>query len=796
MPDPDRPRTFLDGPRPVRLAWAVEGVHARDHSLVLRCRTERFEPAFESLTGVTAEFPRERASPPGVAELRIDPWNDDVVRVRFAPRPVVAGAPTPLVTGAPGPPSRWEVVDTPGGLRLTTGSLRVEVDRDPLRLVVHGPDGDPVLVTRPPDLPALRAQDRMWDRAAQRWLYLTRHAYPLGTTDDGRASCAFASLELRPGERIYGFGEDFGRVEKTGTRHDLWVQEAFTNASPLSYKPVPFLWSTRGYGLFVNTSHAARAHVGDLDPTALSVVVEQADELDLFLIHGPEPARILARWAELTGPPAVPPRWSFGLWLSRCSYRTQDEVESVAREARERRFAADVINIDTAWFEQDWRCDWRFGSRFPDPAGMVERLAQLGFRVTLWQWPYVGVDSPAFPELRDGDLLVRRPSGHAAILPGGNAPDVGVIDYSDPRAVAWIGERLRPLFGLGVAGIKADFGEGAPGDGVYAGIDGAAAHNAYPLLYGRALWEAAERARGPGESVLWARSAWAGSQRYPVHWSGDGLARFEDLACVLRAALSMGLSGFPFYSHDIGGFLGVPTPELYVRWAQLGLFSSHARVHGMGPREPWAFGARAEAIVRRYVELRYRLMPYLWTEAVECGRTGLPMVRALVLDDPGDPTVRAIDDQYLLGRDLLVAPILDERDRRDVYLPRGRWVDLATGEGRDGRRWIEVEAPLDVLPLFVRAGAILPLAPPMLHTDERPLDPLTLQIREPAAEGSALIRDPGGDIDVRYALEGDRLEVRVVGAPGAVEVSVPGRVTDRVTEGREGAARVIALRLS
>jgi alpha-D-xyloside xylohydrolase len=795
MPGPDLPRTFLDTPRPVRLAWSVEDVTADAHGLVLRCRTERFEPQLESVTGVIAEFPRERAFAAGRLDVRIEPWSEGVLRLRTSPRPIDPDAPAPLVTGARELSAGWDVAEE-AAIHVATGDLVLDVERDPISIVLRDRAGDPVFRTRPPDLAAIRAQDRMWDRTAQRWLYLTRHAYPLGMTDDGDPPRAFASLELRPDEQIYGFGEGFGRVEKTGTRQDLWVQEAFTNASPLTYKPVPFFWSSRGYGLFVNTSHRLRAHVGDLDPTAVSIVVEDTDELDLFVIHGPEPDRILARWAGLTGPPAVPPKWSFGLWLSRCSYRSQEEVESVAREARARRFPADVINIDTAWFEEDWRCDWRFGSRFPDPAAMVDRLGSLGFRVTLWQWPYVSVDSPAFPELLAEDLLVRRPSGYAAMLPGGNAPDVGVIDYSDPRAAAWIAERLRPLFEIGIAGIKADFGEGAPADGVYAGIDGVAAHNAYPLLYGRALWEAAQAIRGPGASLLWARSAWAGSQRYPVHWSGDGLARFEDLACVLRATLSMGLSGFPFYSHDIGGFLGVPTPELYVRWAQLGLFSSHARAHGMGPREPWAFGQRAEGIVRRIAELRYRLMPYLWTEARECGRSGLPMVRALVLEDPTDPTVRTIDDQYLLGRHLLVAPILDERDRRLVYLPRGRWVDHETGETRDGRCWIEVEAPLERLPLFVRAGAILPLAPPMLHVDERPLDPLSLEIREPSARATYRIEDERGDIDVRYVLDGDRLEVTVTGAPGAVEVSVPGRVVTLVGSRRDAEGQVLALRLS
>jgi alpha-D-xyloside xylohydrolase len=379
------------------------------------------------------------------------------------------------------------------------------------------------------------------------------------------------------------------------------------------------------------------------------------------------------------------------------------------------------------------------------------------------------------------------------VLPGRNGPDVALIDYSSPAAACWIEERLRPLLEMGIAGVQADFGEAAPADGVYAGIESEAAHNAFPLLYGQAIWEACERVRGSDDTVIWARSAWAGSQRYPIHWSGDGLARYEDLACVLRAALSMGLSGLPFYSHDIGGFLGVAAAEVYVRWAQLGLFSSHARAHGLGPREPWVFGPEAEDIVRRYAQLRYELLPYLWSEALECGRTSLPMVRHLVLAYPDDPTVRAIDDQYLLGGSLLVAPVLDHRDTRDVYLPPGRWVDWHTGGVFDGGRWLQVAAPLDILPIYLRGGAIVPLGPRVRHTGEQRLDPLRLLVPEPGEAGSYLVRDPDGDVEITYAREGQRLEVDIVGAPGEVSIDVPGRTirgrTESTSSGPDGRGR-------
>jgi alpha-D-xyloside xylohydrolase len=484
---------------------------------------------------------------------------------------------------------------------------------------------------------------------------------------------------------------------------------------------------------------------------------------------------ILQGYTGITGAPAVPPKWTFGVWLSRCTYESQEEVETVAREARERAIPADVIHVDTGWFEHEWVCDWRFGSRFPDPRAMIDRLAELGFKVTLWQWPYVGINSPAFNDLVAAGALARRRGGYTYLLAGGNTEDVAVIDYSNPDALRWIDSRLGPLFDLGVAAFKADFGEGAPPDAIYHGLPGESMHNAYPLLYNRAIWEASERARGRGNAVVWSRSAWAGSQRYPVHWSGDGVARFEDLACVLRSALSFGVSGFPFYSHDIGGWVGVPSPELFVRWAQLGLFSSHSRLHGLGPREPWLFGAEAETIFRRYADLRYRLMPYIYSEAIECGRTSLPMVRALALEYQADPNALTIDDEYLFGGSLLVAPILQESNQRMVYLPPGSWFDFWTKERLVGSRWITVEAPISTLPLFVRGGSIIPFGPLVSHVDEKPLDPLHIEVYGPTERGSYVVHDDAAEISIGYQRRGDDLVVQVEGAPGAVDVAIYSR---------------------
>jgi alpha-D-xyloside xylohydrolase len=300
------------------------------------------------------------------------------------------------------------------------------------------------------------------------------------------------------------------------------------------------------------------------------------------------------------------------------------------------------------------------------------------------------------------------------------------------------------------------------------------------------MWEVTREAHGHDQALLWARAAWAGSQRYPVHWSGDGVARFEDLACVLRSALSFGMSGFPFYSHDIGGFSGIPSPELYVRWTQFGLFSSHARCHGEPPREPWAYGKAAEDIFRQYAELRYRLIPYIYSQAVECGKNSLPMVRALVLAFQDDPGVALIFDQYLFGESILVAPILDETNLRRVYLPPGTWVDYWTKKSLQGPAWISIQAPLEVLPLYIRGGAILPYGPLCQYIDQKPLDPLTLEIYAPEPDADFRIYDPDHtDIQIKYHFNGNNLILETSSSPGRIDVILYGMEIKQANLGEE-----------
>jgi len=700
----------------------------------------------ERLEAVEPVLHEPEPGPPAL--LRLDVVAVGVLRLRYA----AGGAPLPdgpsdmlVEPAAPAPSaSLHERV-------LEGGGLRAEVAEDPLSVRVRDAGGRLRFATRPVDVPELEeGQLPQW-----RWLFLNRYATPLGTDGTDAHLC----WDLGHDERLFGLGEGFGPLDRRFAHHDLWVRETFSNATPAAYKQVPFVWSTAGWGLFAHTTNRVRLDLGASEHATAALRVEGTRALDLFVVLGDEPAELLERYCSLTGLPRVPPAWSFGLWMGRISYDRQDQVERVAAELREHEVPCDVIHVDTDWFAERWVCDWTFApDRFPDPEGMLARLREQGFRVSLWQWPYALRQASVRAGAEEAGALLEAPDGGPVTLPG-EWGDAGVIDLTRPEGVAWYRERLHPLLEAGVAAIKADFGEGAPGAGL---------HNRFPLLYNRTVFELSEEVVGARDAVIWARSAWAGSQRYPLHWSGDGIARFADLPCVLRSTLSFGLSGFAFYAHDIGGSSGVPTPELYVRWAQLGLLSSHTRAHGTPPREPWAYGERAEGIVRRYVELRYRLLPYLVTEAHACAGRGTPLVRAMVLDFPHDRTARGLDDQYLLGRALLVAPVLDAREERDVWLPEGTWVDFWSGERVEGGRWLHVHAPLDHVPLWVRGGSVLRLGPVVQHVGERPLDPLEVQLHA-VDRGPAGYRLRDGDGST-IAIDVQDGEVTVEGAPGRVEV--------------------------
>lgn len=536
---------------------------------------------------------------------------------------------------------------------------------------------------------------------------------------DGHVSICF---ELPPGVDVLGFGEQFGRLVRNGQRLELRNADALGAGTGRAYKNVPILHAGDAT-LFVHTPAVVRALVGATDPSLLILEVAEP-ALDLFVIGGGSLRHRLGRYTELTGRAPVPPIWAFGLWMSRCRYRTREELMAAARGMREHRVPCDVLHIDPDWLERDrLNCDFIWSERkYPDPAGMIRELHELGYHVSVWELPYIDVASPVYAEAERAGHLVRREDGSPAAAEKMSADDRprGLVDFSRPAARRWWQRKHARLFEMGVAVMKTDFGEGLPEDAVMAdGRSGRAWRNLYPLWYNRTVWEAAPH------GLVWGRSGWAGSQRYPAQWGGDAESSVAGMAATLRGGLSYALSAPGLWSHDISGFYGSPpSPELYIRWAQFGLLSPLARAHGLSPREPWMYGERALAIFREFAELRYRLLPYLLRVAREASESGLPMLRPLLLEFPDDPGCRAIDLQYLLGPDLLVCPVFSESPDPvdiDVYLPSGTdWVDWWTGVTEPGGRWLTVTVPLERLPLYRRAGAVVETGPVVQHTGELP----------------------------------------------------------------------------
>jgi alpha-D-xyloside xylohydrolase len=582
----------------------------------------------------------------------------------------------------------------------------------------------------------------------------------------------YEALSLTPDERLFGFGERFVPIDQRGRRWESWTTDALNTATQRAYKPVPFGLSSRGYGIFVNSTARIDFDIGATSSLSAAFTVE-ATELDYFFIFGPALSDVLRRYWRLTGEPPLPPRWSFGFWTSRFGYASRQEVEEIAHSYRERAIPCDVIHLDPQWMgaQEKW-CDLSWDTTaFPDPPGMIGSLRAQGFRVCLWENPYVPHGCDQFAEGAANNYFVQNAAGEPYLIPGWteSGTPTAVVDFTNPAAVAWWQEKHRRLLAMGVATFKTDFGEAAPPDGQYHdGTPGHQAHNLYPLLYNRAVFdELDDYTRGQG--LIWSRSTTAGGQRYPVHWGGDSLCTWDHMAATLRGGLNLILSGFAYWSHDIGGFSGDSNAALYARWAQFGLFCSHARAHGTTAREPWVFGEETEDIFRKYATLRYRLLPYIYSCAARAVVTGRPLLRPLLLDFQDDPSTHTLDLQYLFGDAFLVAPVFSEADHVAVYLPQGRWVDYWSKVTHAGPGWVTVHAPLDKLPLFVREGAIIPMGPPLQYVDESPLDPLTLDVY-PAGEGAfALLDETGALVELSYRLEREGMNLHIDGHQGQVE---------------------------
>jgi alpha-D-xyloside xylohydrolase len=610
------------------------------------------------------------------------------VRLRFATRDMpidaLAGPPSVMLAGAVSSDRSWNVQSTDSVVRYRSVHGEVRLIRHPWRIEFYDAAGR--LLTRTQSL---------GDPAS--FTPYVPFSFVRRARDLGRSTAA--TFELQHDEKLFGAGESFTRLDKRGQKVLVYLRDAMGAQGYRQYKAIPFFLSSHGYGMFVHTSTPVTFDFGhDFDQH--NTIYTGDELLDLFVFLG-EPKEVLSEYTALTGRSPVPPLWSFGLWMSRITYKAEDEVRQVAARLRELRIPADVLHIDTGWFETDWRSNYQFSAtRFRDPKDMIADLRAMGFHISLWQLPYFTRKNELSEELVRNGYHVRNQGG------GVTGEDV-TLDLSNPDAVRWYQNRLKGLLDLGVSVIKADFGEDAPLTGLYAsGRTGWYEHNLYPVRYNAAVYDITKQVTGGG--IIWGRSAWAGSQRYPVHWGGDAENTNSAMAATLRAGLSLGLSGFTFWSHDVGGFVQRAPRDLYRRWTAFGALTSHTRTHGAPPREPWEYDEALVVDFRRAMELKYRLMPYIYAQAKAAAARGHPLLRPLFFEYPADPTSWFIEDQYLFGSDLLVGPLFAETEQRKVYVPPGNWIDYQTGRAYAGGAWHDIR-PGDVpIILLVRSGSAIP----------------------------------------------------------------------------------------
>lgn len=526
-----------------------------------------------------------------------------------------------------------------------------------------------------------------------------------------RSTHVFERLDLSVGETVYGLGERFTALVKNGQTVETWNRDGGTSTEQ-AYKNIPFYLTNRGYGVLVNHPECVSFEVGSEKVSKVQFSVA-GEYLEYFVIDGPTPKAVLDRYTRLSGRPALPPAWSFGLWLT-TSFTTNYDEETVNRfidGMAERQIPLHVFHFDCFWMKAFQWCDFEWDpATFPDPQGMLQRLKARGLKICVWINPYIGQKSPLFQEGRQQGYLLKRPDG--AVWQWDKwQPGQGIVDFTNPEACEWYAGHLRRLVRMGVDCFKTDFGERIPVDVVWHdGSDPQKMHNHYAFIYNQLVWNVLKEELGEEEAVLFARTASVGAQQFPVHWGGDCYANYESMAESLRGGLSLGMSGFGFWSHDIGGFENTAPAEVYKRWCAFGLLSSHSRLHGSKSyRVPWAYDDEACDVVRHFTQLKCRLMPYLYHQAALAHETGTPMMRAMMLEFPDDPGCDYLDRQYMLGDSLLVAPVFSDAGDVAFWLPEGRWTHLLNNDEAQGGRWHKQQHGFLSLPLYVRGNTLLAL---------------------------------------------------------------------------------------
>ena len=444
---------------------------------------------------------------------------------------------------------------------------------------------------------------------------------------------------------------------------------------------------------------------------------------------------VIRTYTDLTGKPALAPGWSFGLWLT-TSFTTNYDEETTStfiNGMEERNLPLEVFHFDCYWMKEFHWCDFEWDDRvFPDVKGMLKRYKEKGLKICVWINPYIAQGTGFFREGLEKGYLLKRADGRGIKQVDNWQPGMGLVDFTNPEATNWYIAKLKTLLDMGVDCFKTDFGERIPVDVEYFdGSDPWCMHNYYTQLYNKAVFDLLTRERGEGEAVLFARSATVGGQQFPVHWGGDCSASYASMAESLRGGLSFTMSGFSFWSHDIGGFELTASPDVYKRWLQFGLLSTHSRLHGSKSyRVPWLFDEEAVDVCRKFTKLKISLMPYIYQMAVNSHETGIPAMRSMVMEFEQDPAVRYLDMQYMLGDSILVAPVFSEDGAVEYYLPEGTWTHLLSGERRVGGKWYKDTYDFMSLPVYVRENTLLAIGANEKTADYDYTDGVQIQVYE------------------------------------------------------------------
>ena len=583
---------------------------------------------------------------------------------------------------------RAEITETEECLTFASGSLRAVIDKTPNAYKLAFYEGDKFLTES-----SFRNLAHMHNR------------------ETGK-NYMVEQLLIDVDEYVYGLGERFTPFVKNGQTVEMWNEDGGT-ASEIAYKNIPFYITNKGYGVLVDNEGDVAYEIASEKVERIQFSVE-GERLDYYFISGKSPMGTVEKYTELTGKPALPPAWSFGLWLTTSFTTDYDEntTSGFIQGMADRDIPLHVFHFDCYWMEAFEWCNFKWDPNVTtDPKSMLQRYHDKGLKICVWINPYIGQKSCLFEEGREKGYLLKRTDGSVWQTDLWQ-PGMGLVDFTNPDACAWYQSKLKTLLDMGVDCFKTDFGERVPVKDIvyFDGSDPVKMHNYYTYLYNQTVFQLLEEERGKGEAVLFARSATVGGQKFPAHWGGDCSATYVSMAETLRGGLSLSLSGFGFWSHDISGFEQTAPADIYKRWCQFGILSSHSRLHGSSSyRVPWLFDDEACVILKEFVNLKCRLMPYLYGQAVRSHEYGTPVLRPMFLDFPEDRACDTLDRQYMFGSSLLAAPVFKESGEVDYYLPKGTWVNLITGETREGGTWYKETHDYHSLPLMVKENTILPM---------------------------------------------------------------------------------------